>query len=87
MLEAMAMRKPVLMTKSGCLHINPETGGFGKLISPKSSTEWSSSMNELLSNPDLASYYGEKGRKLVKTDFTKEKFDQSILSFFKSLSK
>ena len=87
MLEAMAMRKPVLMTKSGCLHINPETEGFGKLIPPKSSSEWSSSMNELLSNPDLASYYGEKGRKLVETDLTKEKFDQSILSFFKSLSK
>ena len=87
MLEAMAMRKPVLMTKSGCLHINPETGDFGKLISPKSSSEWSRSMNELITNPDLARYYGEKGSKLVETDFTKEIFDQSILSFFKSLSK
>lgn len=87
MLEAMAMRKPVLMTKSGCLHINPEIGDFGKLIPAKSSTEWSSSMNELLTNPNLASYYGEKGRKLVETNFTKEKFDQSIHSFFESLSK
>lgn len=87
MLEAMAMRKPVLMTRSGCLHINPETGGFGKLITPKFSSDWSNSMNELISNPKLARYYGEKGRKLIETDFTKEKFDQSILSFFKALSK
>ena len=87
MLEAMAMRKPVLMTKSGCLHVNPETGGFGKLITPKSSLEWSRSMNEILKDPDLARYYGEKGRELVETDFNKEKFDQSILSFFNTLSK
>ena len=35
MLEAMAMRKPVLMTRSGCLHINPETDGFGIQIKPR----------------------------------------------------
>ena len=87
MLEAMAMQKPVLMTRSGCLHVNPETGGFGKLIPKKSSSEWSNSMNELIKKPDLVRYYGEKGRKLVETDFTKENFDRSILSFFKALLK
>lgn len=87
MLEAMAMRKPVLMTKSGCLHVNPETGEFGKLIPPKSPSEWSSAMNELIQQPDLANDFGKNGRKLVEREFTKEKFDQLILSFFNSLLK
>ena len=87
MLEGMAMQKPVLMTKSGCLHVNPETREFGKLIPPKSSSEWSSSMNELIKEPDLAKYFGKNGRELVESEFTKERFDESVLSFFNSLSK
>ena len=87
MLEAMAMQKPVLMTRSGCLHVNPETGGFGKLIPQKSPLEWSTSMNELINKPDLAKYFGKNGRKIVESEFTKAKFDESVLSFFNSLSK
>ena len=50
MLEAMAMSKPILMTDSGCLHINPKNGGFGELIQPQDDNQWSVSMNRILNN-------------------------------------
>ena len=47
MLEAMAMRKPVLMTSSGSLHINPEIDGFGIQIKPRDGQGWSNAMNHI----------------------------------------
>ena len=35
MLEGMAMRKPVIMTRSGCLHIDPASRNFGMLVEPE----------------------------------------------------
>ena len=57
MLEAMAMRKPVLMTRSGCLHIDPESGGFGKLIEPKITKDGQVSMNDLIENKEVAQIF------------------------------
>jgi glycosyltransferase involved in cell wall biosynthesis len=81
MLEAMAMRKPVLMTRSGCLHICPESGGFGKLIEPKDSKGWASAMNELIENKEVAQTFGENGRKIAERDFTIERFNRDIVSY------
>lgn len=81
MLEAMAMRKPVLMTRSGCLHIDPESGGFGKLIEPKDSKGWASVMNELIENKEVAQILGENGRKIAERDFTIERFNRDIVSY------
>ena len=47
MLEAMAMSKPVLMTSSGCLHINPETDAFGMQIKPRDVQGWAHAMHHL----------------------------------------
>ena len=54
MLEAMAMRKPVLMTRSGCLHIDPESGGFGKLIEPQDYKGWAECNERLIENKEVA---------------------------------
>jgi glycosyltransferase involved in cell wall biosynthesis len=80
MLEAMAMRKPVLMTKSGCLHIDPENGGFGELIKPQDFNGWSVSMNKILHNKDISILWGERGRKLAESHFTLNRFNDNFLS-------
>jgi glycosyltransferase involved in cell wall biosynthesis len=87
MLEAMAMRKPVLMTRSGSLQIDPESGGFGKLIEAEDSKGWTSAMNLLLRNKELARSYGEAGRQLAKKEFTIERFDRDVLHFIKKVLK
>jgi glycosyltransferase involved in cell wall biosynthesis len=85
MLEAMAMRKPVLMTRSGCLHIDPESGDFGRLISPKDSNGWKESMNELLHNDAKVQEYGMNGRMVAERDFTIERFDREVVQFLKDI--
>ena len=50
MLEAMAMRKPVLMTRSGCLHFDPSSRNFGILVEPGDSQGWSDAMNRILND-------------------------------------
>jgi glycosyltransferase involved in cell wall biosynthesis len=85
MLEGMAMRKPVLMTRSGCLHVDPESGGFGKLIEPQDSKGWTHAMNDLLVNENVARKLGETGRQLVERDFTIERFNRDVLEFIKEL--
>ena len=81
MLEAMAMRKPVLMTRSGCLHIDPQSRGFGKLIEPKNYKGWVVGMNELIGNKEVARTLGENGRKTAERDFTIERFNRDIVSY------
>ena len=85
MLEAMAMRKPVLMTRSGSLHINPETDGFGLQIKPRNSLDWAHAMNELLKNNEKALEMGNRGHAIVEQDYRIERFNQDVLQFIKKI--
>ena len=87
MLEGMAMRKPVLMTRSGCLHINPESGRFGKLIASQDSLGWTDAMNYILKHKEDARIFGEEGRRTVEKGFTIERFNRDVLSFLKEVLK
>jgi glycosyltransferase involved in cell wall biosynthesis len=81
MLEAMAMRKPVLMTRSGCLQINPETDGFGIQIKPRDAEGWTQAMNYLREDHEKALEMGNRGCEIVDQDFTIERFNQDVLEF------
>ena len=77
----MAMRKPVLMTQSGCLHINPQSDGFGMQIKPRDNQSWTRAMNHLLKDHENAIEMGNQGREIVERDFTIERFNQDVLDF------
>lgn len=81
MLEAMAMAKPVVMTRSGCLHIDPEKDSFGLSVNPKDKNGWIHSLNSLLNNPELTHSLGSKGLEMVNQNFTIEAFDNKIIDF------
>ena len=85
MLEAMAMCKPVLMTSSGCLHINPEKDEFGIQIKPRDAQGWAHAMNEFLKNNEKALEMGNRGRAIVEQDYTIERFNQDVLQFIKTI--
>ena len=85
MLEAMAMRKPVMMTQSGSLHINPETDGFGFQIKPRDIRGWVDAMNHLHKDHKKALAMGYRGREIVERDFTIDRFNQDILEFIKTI--
>jgi glycosyltransferase involved in cell wall biosynthesis len=83
MLEAMAMRKPVLMTHSGCLHINPETDGFGIQIKPRDAQDWAHAMNHLYADRKKTLEMGNRGRAIVEQDYTIERFNKDVIEFIK----
>ena len=87
MLEAMAMRKPVLMTQSGCLHINPKTEGFGIEIKSRDAEGWIKAMNLLHEDHEKALKMGNRGREIVERDFTIERFNQDVLGFIETILK
>jgi len=87
LLEGMAMSKPVLMTKSGCLDLDPEAEGCGLWIRPKDIEDWTVKMNLLIEKPNLAAKMGEKGRKIAERNFSPERFDTNVVDFLKKLMK
>jgi len=86
-LEAMAMRKPVLMTRSGCLHINPETDGFGIHINPRDAQGWVHAMNLLQKDQEKVLEMGNRGRKIVEQNFNIERFEKDVLQFIETILK
>ena len=85
MIEGMAMAKPILMTRSGCLHIDPESQDFGLLIEPQDSKGWSYSMNKIINDPATAKKFGEKGRKIAESEFTIDRFNDDVISFINEI--
>ena len=81
----MAMRKPVLMTRSGCLHINPQSDGFGIQIEPRDVHGWTQAMNHLHEDHEKATYMGNRGREIVEQDFTIERFNRDVLGFIEKI--
>jgi glycosyltransferase involved in cell wall biosynthesis len=85
MLEAMAMAKPVLMTRSGSLHINPEQRGFGKLVNPKDSGDWRSAMISILNNREDYIKKGKEGRRIAQNEFSIKNFNKQLIKFLERL--
>lgn len=85
MLEAMAMRKPIMITQSGCLHINPESDGFGIQIKPRDIQGWVQGMNHLHEDHEKAFGMGNRGREIVERDFTIERFNEAVLRFIETI--
>ena len=81
MLEGMAMRKPVIMTRSGCLHIEPSSRNFGILVEPRDSQGWSDAMNRILNDSNYARTCGENGKKIAEEEFSIERFNRDVVSF------
>ena len=87
MLEGMAMKKPILMTKSGCLHIDPKSRNFGLLIDPQDVQGWVDAMNRIIDDPVFADSCGKAGRNIVEKEFTIERFNRDVISFINDIIK
>jgi glycosyltransferase involved in cell wall biosynthesis len=73
------------MTRSGCLDLNPESRGFGFLISKKSPQDWSEKINLLARKKNLVAELGAKSRKIAEEEFSENRFDAELWTFFNNL--
>lgn len=79
-IEAMAAKTPVIVTRKGGVTMAVKDGINGLYVRPRNSTEIASSVNRLFANPELCRKMGERGRRVVEARFTwtkiAERFDK-----------
>lgn len=78
-LEAMALRKPVVASRVGGIPELVKDGETGFLVEPKNSEELALKLRILLNGGDLAVKMGERGREFVKDKFSNEKYINNYL--------
>lgn len=79
-IEAMAARKPVIVTRKGGVTMAVKEGINGLFVRPRNSNEIASAVNRLFASPELRKKMGERGRRVVEERFTwtkiAERFDK-----------
>ncbi|MBG29605.1 MAG: hypothetical protein CMI31_06340 [Opitutae bacterium] len=81
LLEAMAMGKPVLMTKSGCLDLDIEKLGFGYWVKAQSADSWIKSLEKLESSPTRIDEMGSAALSLVRSTYNLSTFNKEVTTF------
>ena len=85
LMEAMALRKPVVATRFWGIPEEVEDGVTGTLVPlgrPKALAE---AVIELLRNPDKARAFGEAGRRRVEVKFTQERMLDETFALYEEL--
>jgi glycosyltransferase involved in cell wall biosynthesis len=87
LLEAMAMSRPVIVTRTGAVptEIDVEKAGCGLHVPPEDPKALAEAIKTLAENPAKAKAMGEKGRKLAESHYNIERYGGDLHKFFESL--
>jgi glycosyltransferase involved in cell wall biosynthesis len=84
-LEAMALRRPVVSTRAGGIPDIVKDGVNGLLVAPGDPDALARGMLRVLENPRAASELAEEGRRTVERRFTTERMVASTLAVYEEL--
>jgi glycosyltransferase involved in cell wall biosynthesis len=84
-IEAMAMRKPVVGYRSGALPEIIDDGVEGLLVTPKDNDALAGAITGLLKDPELRAAMGSRGRKRVLRQFTPERQAKEVANIYRKL--
>ena len=76
LLESMAMSKPIIKAKTGCLDVNVERKNVGYYYEPCNAYDLSNKIKLLHNSPNTAKRLGMNGKKLVE-----EKYNIDVYSY------
>lgn len=82
LLEAFAMGKPVVMTRTGCLDIDIEAEGVGLYVEPGDPAGWAHALDRLAGDPALVRAMGSRARRLAEERFSYARFGDKLAAFF-----
>jgi len=82
--EAMCFGLPVIITKNVGISLRVEKAGAGIVIE-KDEKQLAEAILKILNNPNLGKEMGEKGKKLIETEFSSEKVAERWIEEYKSL--
>jgi glycosyltransferase involved in cell wall biosynthesis len=80
LLDAMAMAKPVIMTRNPYIDIDIEKQGIGIWVDVGDVEGWATAISELISKPALAREMGLRGRALCEKQYNLERFTDELAS-------
>jgi len=86
-LEAMAMARPVILTRTGALptEIDVEKAGCGLHVAPEDPDALAKAIETLVADPTLARAMGMKGRMLIEKHYNMRRFAGQLHQLFESL--
>jgi len=76
--EAIAMGKPIIMTRNDYLGIDLEAAGIGLWVEPGDTEGWRTAITYLLAHPDVAQEMGRKARRMAEESFNLEHFSKQL---------
>jgi len=86
-IEAMAAKTPVIVTRKGGVTMAVKDGINGLFVRPRNSTEIASAVNKLFADDDLRAKMGERGREVVEARFTWTKIAARFDKLYKDVYK
>ncbi len=87
MYEAMALSKPVIITKNKAIDIDVDKEGIGISVDLNDVEGWKKAISFFYSNPGQAQEYGRRGRLLCEQKFNLELFTEEVALILKDLMK
>ncbi|MBX9879495.1 MAG: hypothetical protein K2Y22_13625 [Candidatus Obscuribacterales bacterium] len=82
LVDALAMAKPVIMTKNPYIDIDIEALGIGFWVEPNDEEGWTRAIRFFQDNPDKAIEMGKTGRSLVDSGWNSKTFASQIMDIF-----
>ena len=82
LLESMAMGKPAIKAKTGCLDVNIEDQNVGYYYEPYNAYDLSDKLRLLYNNPATAARLGQNGKKLVEEKYNLKAYRSRLQKFF-----
>ncbi|MDZ7962181.1 MAG: glycosyltransferase family 4 protein [Aulosira sp. DedQUE10] len=86
LLDAMAMGKPVIMTKHRQANIDVEKEKIGLWVEPGDVKGWQQAISYLLEHPEEAQEMGKRGRLLAEQKYNLENFGSQLAKVLKTAS-
>ena len=85
LMDALALGRPVIMTRNRYVDIDIEALGFGLWVEPGDVPGWRLAISTVLENPALALEMGGKAAELGKQWFTIQRFSEDLARIFAEL--
>lgn len=83
--DAMAMAKPVIMTRNPGIDVDIEKEGIGIWVKAGDSKGWRKAITYLLENPKIASQMGERSRSLCEKKYNLDRFSFDLANILQDV--
>jgi len=83
--EGLWKGRPVVATNVGGIPIQLREAENGYLVEPQNTPGFAEKVTELLRNPDIADYMGQKGKEIVRQNFLITRFMLDCLDLYDDL--